>query len=59
MKKASFTINRKAGYVIVYNNSTRYPVHMWDEMRSVHDLTHQDLANQLVALTQEEQETSE
>lgn len=47
---ACYSINRKAKYVTIYNLNARYPLDLWNEWRTQHDFTHQELANQLTKL---------
>lgn len=50
MKNACYSINRKRGYVTIYNIDVRYPLSMWNEYKAVNGLSHQDVANQLMKL---------
>jgi hypothetical protein len=58
-KNACFSINRKGGYVTIHNNGSRYPLRLWEEYRGDHDLTHQQVANQLLAMENETRENSD
>ncbi len=47
---ACYSINRKAKYVTIYNNQTRYPLDMWNELRAQNGVTHQEQANQVLEM---------
>jgi len=57
MKKACYSINRKAGYVTIYNNDTEYPLEMWDEYKTANDCTHQEVADQLLAYSEQQEQS--
>ena len=50
---ACYSINRKAQYVTIYNDDSRYPLDMWNELRAQQDLTHQQLADHMLKMTKE------
>ena len=51
---ACYSINKKAGYVTIYNTSIQYPLDLWNEYKTDHDFTHQELANHLLKMDTEE-----
>ena len=53
---ACYSINRKGGYVTIYNNGYRYPLDIWNELKAQHDLSHQQLANEMFELWQKDNE---
>lgn len=50
--KACYSINRKKGYVTIYNNNARYPLVLWEEFKAQNDLTHQQVADELLKMDQ-------
>jgi CRISPR/Cas system-associated protein Cas10 (large subunit of type III CRISPR-Cas system) len=44
---ACYSINRKAGYVTVYNTGMKYPLKYWQKYKTAAKLTHQEVANLL------------
>ncbi len=51
---ACYSINRKKKYVTIYNNQTRYPLELWNELRAQHGMTHQEQANAMLEIEQKE-----
>ncbi len=54
---ACYSINRKAGYVTIYNNNAKYPLLMWNELRTQHDWTHQETANIMLNYARKEEKS--
>ena len=47
---ACYSINRKAGYVTIYNIGRKFPLEMWNEWKEAHDCTHQEVADAMVKM---------
>jgi hypothetical protein len=52
---ACFSIDREKGHVSVYDINRRYPLDMWEELRWQTAMTHQELANVMVRLGNQEE----